>query len=250
MVTPSHVDDHYLSYRLTELCQVLNHAKKNSAVNTKQEDYQLPCERKYQLAAFCNEFACISNDHYYSVINLSKSGALVAMEKKAPYKLLIDHGVSVLDKKSRHTTSFVQQNDPRALVGKEQVQVSADFKSVKNPLFTPSKFILFRGAGIFFDRLPALTSMFKRMIRALLMVGFKKSETRLTRVITLSERFVQVDNRLEALPWGIKTLYFAGPLPSRFVPQSKYFRPYHLELPLQQKKVKDRNHNLSHTWKC
>jgi hypothetical protein len=237
LIMPEDHEDHYLVYRLPEFLEASSLFTKNNRtedINKKVNCYQIPCEKDNFFKLYKNAGILISNtDLYYTVINIKRGGLVLQFDKSK--QQLSSSNLGLHFKLSNQKILSTQFNDPliKYEINDLQIDISGRVQYIKNQLFDPKKLILFRLSLLLLSPFPKLAPKMKALIRRMLMVGQKYAPIHFKRSIHFDvQGRIHLKDQL-TIKSNIKkiiSLNIGGHFETRFVPQSRYFQEYELDL--------------------
>jgi hypothetical protein len=231
LIHPGDQEDHYLPYRLQEFLE----ASLLTSMSLSELDllpYQRPADFEVYLAS---AGILVSKQHSsYAVLNLRKGGVCKVFDLEHGRLLLNDGGWAVREARGRTTTNAWL--DPQIQISRssQTIHLRGRAAVVKNPIFTPKTFLLFRGLLLLIAWHPRLAWWSKAVIRRALMVGKRRSHLQFERILHCDwpNQHFTITDKLHSRR-ALKGVFYRGDLAFRVVPQSRYFSPSDLQTPVQ-----------------
>ncbi len=227
LVAPSAQEDHYVLYRIAEYLKAyLEHGARPSGMPA------LPFEREDFERLFAKARIFIKkSSKLYTVVNLGRGGVIKAFDCEKRKSVLNDSGWMARLADGRVVTS--KWNDPlyRVSVEDDRLSVQGRGHYVVTKLFTPLTMMAFRAFLLAFGWNAAWAYRIKAFIRRLLMVGARRAAIDFKRTIRLGRRTMAVEDRLTLSGRArVRDVYLGDEIPSRYVPQSRYFQSFELDV--------------------
>lgn len=206
-------EDHYLIYRIPELLKAMAVA----------EDVMGPCTLPYE-ASHTNVvledaglFALRKGDLY--VVGNMKFGLRCLVFHVPTRKMHFQQGDIFLQSGEKLKTSGHCQADVK--IEPSCIEIVTGFKNYKNPVFSPTRFLLFRIFFGIFGFHPLLAASLKKWIRKVLMFSGAKNEFYLERSLSWGDGALHVNTEVVGTS-SDQVIYETAEFPSRYVPQSNY----------------------------
>ncbi len=226
LVPPGTQEDHYIFYRLNEYLEAYL-AYKPRPINLPVLPFQKNDFHHWfpQAKIYVERRA-----PYYFVINLGKGGVIKGFDCRNNKSVVNDSGWIARLSDGKTVTS--QWNDPDYKTEvTETLTVSGPANRVVMKVFTPFKMIVFRAVMLLLGWHPTLAYHIKAVIRKMMMVGTRKSPLHFKRTIRIAKNsvFIQDDLFIQR-DVRVDTVYCGDEVPVRYVPQSRYFQPFELDI--------------------
>jgi len=124
-------------------------------------------------------------------------------------------------------------NDPlyHIIVEDGRISVRGQGHYVVTKTFTPLTMVAFRIFLLMFGWKASWAYQIKALIRRLLMVGAKPAPINFKRVIRFSHDDLSIEDQFTLDRWTqVKKVYLGDEIPSRYVPQARYFQSFELDV--------------------
>ncbi len=232
-VLPSSMADRYFVYRLVEYFDtaLIFDPKKGEGHE------KLPFEKETFFKFFPESGIFIkSTKDYYFVSNLKKGGVFKFCRKEKGSSIC-DGGICVRLKSGKVLTNQWIGNY-KIEAERERISIKGNLYELKNHLFTPLRFIIFRIFCLMIGVFPGLAKSAKGLFRRILILKAPSSKIEFKRDFVLDEAEVSVEDEIRFRGIrGISEIFLGGNLNFRYVPQSRYFEDNDLfSLPISFKK--------------
>ena len=227
LVFPGTQEDHYVLYRVPEFIEAYLAWKKRA-----DELPLLPCEvvllEKYFPKA--GIFIRKQNDRYL-VVSLKRGGVVKYFDTINKTLLYNDCGwVGVLENGETITSQWNDSNH-KIKVSRDELSVEGDGHYVVTKVFTPITMVLFRLFMLTLGWHSTMAFKIKGLIRSLLMVDIQKAPVFFKRRIRIVHDKLHIEDSLRLRrKMGFQKLMFGGESNVRYVPQSRYFQMFELEV--------------------
>ena len=217
-------DDHYVIYRLNEILDAYRFQKSTKKSNT---PYNLPFERDPFEKIFKKAGILVKKHrNKYVVISLNRGGALRVEDTLKRKTDTIDSGV--LLKKNKKIFSSLCASSEKIVPEQTGVQIEGYLQDVTPKLFTPITFIIFRCTLILFGRSYRTAFWIKKLIKKILIFNQKSKAFKYKRRITFSNKGIEISTKVK-LCTHVNLALVGGGFWTRYVPQSRYYLPEHLQ---------------------
>ncbi len=227
ILTPSTQEDHYLLYRLPDF--ILASIERKNFKSNHNKLPMLPFEHDCFEKFFPLSKIYIKNDQKnYWICNLHKGGAIKSVNLHNT-NLTCQNSGWIAKSNNKIISSLWNDDTYQYTLSDNTISIEGNGHYVASNLFTPVKNIIFRSIllALCWNRYGAY--IFKVIIRKILMVGAKQSPIYFKREIIFEDESVKISDKINKpsrIP--IHECIIGGNLPTRFVPQSRYF--HHEEL--------------------
>jgi hypothetical protein len=227
LVAPSSQEDHYVLYRVAEYLKAyLEHKARPSDMP------KLPFEREDFERYFDKAGIFVKkSSKLYCVISLARGGVIKAFDCEKRKIAFNDSGWIAKLGDGRVVTS--KWNDPlyRIIYEDSRISVQGQGHYVVTKTFTPLTMVAFRIFLLMFCWNASWAYQVKALIRRLLMVGAKRAPINFKRVISFSRDHLSIEDHFTLDRWTrVNNIYLGDEIPSRYVPQSRYFQAFELDV--------------------
>jgi GR25 family glycosyltransferase involved in LPS biosynthesis len=231
-VLPSDLDDHYMIYRLNEMCDAhfLVNGKKLSTT-----ELSLPFEKKSLEQTFpMAGYYILKKNEKYIIIAFKKSGALRIEDCQTNQTILIDSGI-LAERKSKLFTNNIQSKNEFSVTPNE-IETWGELIDITPKYFNPLTMILFRMFMVLFAFNHKVAIRLKDIIRILLIFNSRKSGIKFKKNIILSNNQVTINYQIEnATNLQVVIGIDFG---ARYVPQSRHYLKNQLDGCFENTKIK------------
>ncbi|MFA6379439.1 MAG: hypothetical protein WCX16_06660 [Candidatus Omnitrophota bacterium] len=227
LVSPSTQEDHYVLYRMAEYLKAyLEYKLRPSDLPS------LPFEKGDFEKTFPQAGLFVKKvGHFYCVINLARGGIIKAFDCEQKKLFLNDAGWMAKFTNEKVATS--KWNDPLYKVawGSERLSVEGEAHYVAAKTFTPLTMMFFRAFLLLFGWQTSLACCIKALIRKVLMVGARRASLGFKRTIHFQKEGLLIEDEFVLKASArVKDIYLGGETPTRYVPQSRYFQSFELDI--------------------
>ncbi len=165
---------------------------------------------------------------YYFACNLNKGGTF-RLVQKSNKKNYTDGGIVCALKSNVLLTNQWIDKNYKIDIRKDSLFIEGKMHKIKNRMFTPFKYILFRILCLFLGINPFLAKKAKGFIRKALILRAPLSGLRFIKNIELKNAKINIkDQIILEKKEKISKIFVGGNFNVRYVPQSRYFEPLDL----------------------
>jgi hypothetical protein len=219
-VAPTAIDAGNLAPLLTSTVSALGHLQGGLGAGA-----ALPCESAGRMDFPAAGLHIRSAGDHYAIVGVSNGGTVTAFSR-ATRKLVLDDGgyVAELADGSKITTQSTRLGRPAA-IGGDVVELETGFVRMSSQLPTPGRFAALRLLNLTLMRSIAFGNWVKRRLVGLLMSGGGDVPLRLKRRVTIDDRGLRIDDRIEN-PGGLAIKWMTGgqPFSSIHMASAGYFQ--------------------------
>jgi len=236
LVSPSTQEDHYVLYRMAEYLKAYLEYKVRPA-----DLPSLPFEKDDFEKSFPQAGIVVKKSgHFYSVISLARGGVVKAFDCAQKKLILNDSGWMAKFSNGKVATS--KWNDPayRMTLDANRVSVKGQSHYVVMKTFSPVTMMMFRVFLLVFGWHAKLAHDIKALIRKLLMVGARHAPLGFKRTINFQKDGLLIEDEFVLEKSAkVKDIYLGDEIPTRYVPQSRYFQQFELNINGEYVSIKD-----------
>ena len=229
LVSPGTQEDHYVLYRISEYLEAY------LAWKPKRDGLPLlPWEGPDDFEKFFSQAGIYvrKKGNTYLVVNLNKGGVVKAFD--IPTRRLVCNDAGWMAQLANGKAVTSRWNDPQHKVNasdSKDLHVSGAGQYMVSKIFSPQTMILFRIFMLLFGWNAPLAYHIKALIRRILMVGARRAPMAFERSISWQDNSLTVIDKISLEgDTQVRKIYMGDELPVRYVPQSRYFQAYELDV--------------------
>ena len=160
---------------------------------------ELPFKKRFEKYFEDANIYIKSSEYYYSILGISKGGVLKIFDKNRKKLICSDCGYWGRLKSGKVVSSQSLDTDRKVILGDNRAELTSHFSNVRQKVFSPFLFIIFRFVTLFLEIFPFKGYFVKYILTKTLICGKGKIACSLLRTVRYDEQEISVMDRIIGL---------------------------------------------------